>query len=74
MNVDGFVQREEVVMQKIVSFLKDESGASAGEYALILAIIGTAVALAAFTLGGDLASGMGAIGDCISNPPADGVC
>jgi pilus assembly protein Flp/PilA len=74
MNVDGFVQREEVVMQKIVSFLKDESGASAGEYALILAIIGTAVALAAFTLGGDLSTGMGAIGDCIATPPADGTC
>jgi alanine dehydrogenase len=30
-------------MQKIVSFLKDESGASAAEYALLLAIIGAGV-------------------------------
>jgi pilus assembly protein Flp/PilA len=61
-------------MQKFVSFLKDESGASAGEYALILAIIGTAVALAAFTLGGDLSTGMGAIGNCIAAPPSNGQC
>lgn len=39
-------------MQKIVSFLKDESGASAAEYALILAIIGAGVGVAVFALGG----------------------
>ena len=39
-------------MQKIISFLKDESGASAAEYALILAIIGAGVGVAVFTLGG----------------------
>ena len=61
-------------MQKLIAFLKDEDGASAGEYALILAIIGTAVALGSFTLGGDIKAGLGAIGDCIKNPPANGVC
>ena len=39
-------------MQKIVSFLKDESGASAAEYALLLAIIGAGVGVAVFALGG----------------------
>ena len=33
------------------SFLKDESGASAGEYALILAIVGAGIAGAAGGLG-----------------------
>ena len=34
-------------MKTFINMLKDESGASAAEYALILAIIGAAVALAA---------------------------
>jgi pilus assembly protein Flp/PilA len=55
-------------MRKFIEFLKEEDGASAGEYALILAIVGTAVAGAAVVLGDDLATGMGAIGDCIADP------
>jgi pilus assembly protein Flp/PilA len=39
-------------MSKIVAFLKDESGASAAEYALILALVGVAIAVAATALGG----------------------
>ncbi|AOL93186.1 Flp family type IVb pilin [Porphyrobacter sp. LM 6] len=35
----------------IKTFLNDEAGASAAEYALILAIIGTGVAVGAVTLG-----------------------
>jgi pilus assembly protein Flp/PilA len=35
----------------ITSFLRDESGAAAAEYALILAIVGTGIALAAGNLG-----------------------
>ena len=38
-------------MQKLISFLSDESGASAAEYALILAIIGAGVGVAVFSLG-----------------------
>jgi len=34
-------------MSKFVSFLKDESGASAAEYALILAIVGIGIVVAA---------------------------
>ncbi|WP_411290902.1 Flp family type IVb pilin [Sphingorhabdus sp.] len=39
-------------MIKLVTlFLRDESGASAAEYALILAIIGSGIAIAAVALG-----------------------
>jgi pilus assembly protein Flp/PilA len=38
-------------MTKFVAFLKDETGASAAEYALILAIVGAAIAAAAAGLG-----------------------
>ena len=38
-------------MKTLINMLKDELGASAAEYALILAIVGGAIALAAVTLG-----------------------
>ena len=39
-------------MEKFVqSFLRDESGAAAAEYALILAIVGAGIAVAALALG-----------------------
>ena len=37
-------------MTKIVSFLRDESGASAAEYAIILAVIGGALVVSLGTL------------------------
>ncbi|MDZ4138022.1 MAG: Flp family type IVb pilin [Erythrobacter sp.] len=42
----------------IKNFLNDEAGASAAEYALILAIVGTAIAVAAVTLGDAIAAAM----------------
>jgi len=39
-----------VIMSKIISFLRDESGASAAEYALILAIVGIGIVVAAGSL------------------------
>ena len=46
-------------MLKIVnSFLADESGASAAEYALILAIVGSAIAVAAVTLGNSIGNAL----------------
>ena len=36
------------------SFATDESGASAAEYALILAVVGSAIAVAALALGGEI--------------------
>jgi pilus assembly protein Flp/PilA len=43
-------------MSKFLSFWKDESGAAAAEYALILAIVGAGIAGAAVILGGDIAT------------------
>ena len=43
----------------------DQTGASAAEYALILAIVGTAIAAAAITLGGTIANSMNTASTCI---------
>lgn len=42
-------------MTKLIrNFVRDESGAAAAEYALILAIVGAAIGGAAFLLGGEV--------------------
>ena len=53
----------------IKNFLNDESGASAAEYALILAIVGSAIALAAVNLGGAISDALDNATDTIDNPP-----
>jgi pilus assembly protein Flp/PilA len=53
-------------MKTILKLWKDDSGASAAEYALILAIVGTAIAAAAITLGGTIANAMNDAATCIS--------
>jgi pilus assembly protein Flp/PilA len=55
-------------MNTFIRMLKDESGASAAEYALILAIVGSAIAVAALTLGGSIATAMNNAASCISSP------
>lgn len=45
-------------MRRVIQFFKDTSGGSAAEYALILAIIGGAIALASLALGGSISSSM----------------
>lgn len=45
----------------------DQSGASAAEYALILAIVGTGIALAAWNLGGAIKTSMGNSTTCIQS-------
>lgn len=60
-------------MTKLVALLKDEAGASAAEYALILAIIGGAIAIAAITLSGSIANAMNNASSCIDNP-GSGTC
>jgi pilus assembly protein Flp/PilA len=42
------------VMESIKRLVKDDSGISAVEYALLLALIGAGIATAAFTLGGQV--------------------
>lgn len=57
-------------MRKFVtSFLRDDSGASAAEYALILAIVGTGIALASVGLGEAISTAMGEASTCIKTPP-----
>lgn len=55
-------------MKKFIRLLKDKSGASAAEYALILAIIGAALALAAIALGSAIANAMNDTTNCIKAP------
>ena len=43
----------------VTSFLRDESGASAAEYALILAIVGSGIAVAAVALGSAISTSIG---------------
>ena len=52
-------------MTKFLNMMRDEQGASAAEYALILAIVGSAIALAAITLGGAIANAMDDSATCI---------
>ena len=59
-------------MSKFVSFLKEENGASAAEYALILAIVGAAIAAAAIFLGQTIASAMNSAATCISSKGSTG--
>ena len=60
-------------MNTFMRMLKDQSGASAAEYALILAIVGTGIALAAIFLGGAIGNAMNKASNCI-NAPATAVC
>ena len=52
-------------MSKFTAFIRDESGASAAEYALILAIVGAAIASAAILLGNTIANAMSDAADLI---------
>ena len=54
-------------MTKFINMLRDDSGAAAAEYALILAIVGAAIAVAALGLGGAVANSMNRATNCIAN-------
>jgi pilus assembly protein Flp/PilA len=53
-------------MKTFINLMADESGASAAEYALILAIIGGAIALASVTLGKPIGNTLTTASNCIS--------
>ena len=57
-------------MKTFIKMLKDQSGASAAEYALILAIVGAGIAGAALALGQSISNAMDRASDDIaaSNP------
>jgi len=59
---------ERFLMSKFLTFMKDEDGASAAEYALILAIVGAAIAAAAIFLGNQIAAAINSAATCISQP------
>ena len=55
-------------MKNFVKMLKDNSGASAAEYALILAIIGSVIAIAALGLGTAIGNAMNDAAKCVNDP------
>lgn len=60
-------------MSTFINMIRDESGASAAEYALILAIVGSALALAAIGLGNTISGSMNTQAARITNCQ-DGSC
>ena len=52
-------------MKTFMNMIRDESGAAAAEYALILAIVGAAIAVAAIGLGSAVANSMNRASNCI---------
>ena len=63
-------------MAFIKNFIADESGASAAEYALIIAIVGVGIGAAALALGANVTQAIGGASDevakCGTTEPADG--
>ena len=56
-----------LITKLYIKLFQDESGASAAEYALILAIVGAALAVAAVLLGGAIADAMNNTTGLINN-------
>ncbi len=54
-----------MTMTFVKTFLRDDSGASAAEYALILAIVGAGIAAAAGVLGTSISNAMSSAASCI---------
>jgi pilus assembly protein Flp/PilA len=70
----GIRQKGVFDMTMIKNLLTDTNGASAAEYALILAIVGTGIAVAAYTLGGSISNAMNKASNCISATPSATGC
>ena len=54
-------------MKTFINMLRDDAGASAAEYALILAIVGSALAIAAIGLGNTISGAMNTAGSRITD-------
>lgn len=54
-------------MNKLIFFWNDDCGASAAEYAMILAILGSAISIGAIGLGTALGNAMGDATICIES-------
>jgi pilus assembly protein Flp/PilA len=59
-------------MKTLINLMRDDSGASAAEYALILAIIGGAIAIAAIALGTAVGGAMNRASNCVSQKTSSG--
>ena len=55
-------------MKTFINMIKDEAGASAAEYALILAVIGSVIAIAALGLAGAVGGAMTEASTCVTDP------
>jgi pilus assembly protein Flp/PilA len=55
-------------MKTFINMLRDDRGASAAEYALILAIIGAVIAIAALGLSQAIGNAMDDAASCINDP------
>jgi pilus assembly protein Flp/PilA len=55
-------------MIRLTAFRRDERGVSAVEYAMLLALVGGAVATAAYFLGGAISGAMYAAAGCMAAP------
>lgn len=60
-------------MTELLTYLGDEDGASAAEYALILAIIGATIAAAMLFLGNSITTAVNNAANCIAGPTKTGV-
>jgi len=54
-------------MTFLVRFWSEESGASAAEYAMIMAIVGTGIAVAALLLGNTIGNSITSYSNCIED-------
>jgi len=62
-------------MTNFKNMLNDNSGAAAAEYALILAIVGAAIAFAALNLGSAVKNAMDRAATCVANKaPTNATC
>ena len=58
-------------MKTVINMLHDDRGASAAEYALILAIIGALIAIMALALGNAIGNAMSNMAACIRTSATD---
>ncbi|MGH8540286.1 MAG: Flp family type IVb pilin [Stenotrophobium sp.] len=58
------------MLQNIKQFIRDEEGATAIEYALIVGLIAVVVAVVLITLGGSLTTLFSKVSTCVSSPSA----
>jgi pilus assembly protein Flp/PilA len=59
-------------MTEVLAYLGEEDGASAAEYALILAIIGATIAVSMLFLGNSIVTAVNNAANCISSGTAAG--